>query len=128
VRAISREEGNVKRLLLSLAVLLAAVPGGAAELVSPPLISLGGDDVSCGLTNGSSRTLDATVEFVDGNGSVLTTLDVTVAPGRPRYVTGPGGSTNPNFCRIRGSFSKRKVHAVYCVAAASNQGICVALE
>jgi hypothetical protein len=110
------------------AVLLAGVPGHAGELVSAPLSSLGGDNVSCSLTNGSSRTIDATVEFVDTFGQPLTSTDVTVGPGRPRDVAGPTGTNNPNFCRIRGRFSKRKVHAVFCNLFATDQGVCVPLQ
>jgi len=108
---------------------LASSGAWAAELNSAAIPGLGTNNCRCGLTNVSTKTIEATVEFINGIGNVAASGMVILDPARSVVVSDTAcGANNPHFCRITGSFSRSKVRAVYCVTASGSsttEGICV---
>jgi hypothetical protein len=98
---------------LVLALSLAAGIATAATITTPALGAFGTNRLVCTVANVGTKNVDVTLQIVNGGGTNLVNVPLTIEPGEVEG-GGTGMAPTQGYCRVTGA-SKGKVRVALCM-------------
>ena len=107
----------VCRLLSFTAVGLLALAGmaSAATKITPALQKNSGDSFVCRVVNANTGPLSVEIDIISNTGAVLAHQSVVNTPGGWTSSESYNGTSPIAYCKVSGSFSKKKTLVTLCV-------------
>lgn len=99
-------------IVLGLALALASGSARAATITTPAIGAFGTNRLVCTVTNVSTKDVDVMLQIVNGSGTTLVNLPLSIEPGEAEG-GGTGQGPTQGFCRVTGA-PKAKVRVALC--------------
>lgn len=91
----------------------------AATKYTPALSKNSTDFFNCRLVNAGSVPIDADVQIIDSNGNLLNQTTITNLSAGDTASGSYSGTSTIGYCKVDGSFSRKRVLVTFCVVSGS---------